>query len=82
MEKNKLLYESPQLTVVEFKVERGFAASFTAVKTINMFIDRERTGVGLMEGDHNFVGGYMDDRREDNSDPIGNWTLTDGGGHF
>lgn len=82
MEKNKLLYESPQLTVVEFKVEHGFAGSFTAVQSINMFIDREKTGLGLKDGDDNFVGGYMDGPAEDNSDPIGNWSLTNGDGYF
>lgn len=82
MKKTGQFYESPQLTVVEFKLERGYAASFRAVQTINMFVDREKQRVTLMEGDHNFVGGYMDGNREDNSDPIGNWTLTEGGGHF
>jgi hypothetical protein len=75
-------YEAPRLTVVEFRTERGYAGSFNAVQTINMFADRESQRVILMEGDHNFVGGYMDGEREDNSDPIGNWTLTDGTSHF
>lgn len=82
MKKTGLFYEPPQLTVVEFKVEKGYAGSFAPVQTINMFVDQHKNSVELMDLDNHFVGGYMDGDAVDNSDPIGNWTLTDGGGHF
>ena len=47
MKKEKKNYESPQLTVVEFCVERGFAASddqnvvISATQAINAYLDAE-----------------------------------------
>lgn len=47
MKKEKKIYESPQLTVVEFCVERGFATSDTqnvvisATQAINAYLDAE-----------------------------------------
>lgn len=45
MKKEKKNYESPQLTVVEFRVERGFAASgnlaLKATNAINAYVDAE-----------------------------------------
>lgn len=44
MKKEKKIYESPQLTVVEFRVERGFAESNPVMNTkqaIDVFLDTE-----------------------------------------
>lgn len=44
MKKEKKNYESPQLTVVEFRVERGFASSnlaLSASNAINAYVDAE-----------------------------------------
>lgn len=44
MKKEKKNYESPQLTVVEFRVERGFAESNLVMNTkqaIDAFVDTE-----------------------------------------
>lgn len=44
MKKEKKIYESPQLTVVEFRVERGFASSnlaLSASNAINAYVDAE-----------------------------------------
>lgn len=44
MKKEKKIYESPQLTVVEFRVERGFAESNLVMNTkqaIDAFVDTE-----------------------------------------
>ena len=44
MKKEKKIYESPQLTVVEFRVERGFADSNLVMNTkqaIDAYVDTE-----------------------------------------
>lgn len=46
MKKNKQNYEAPQLTVVEFRMERGFAESnlvMNAQQSIQAFVDMQMT---------------------------------------
>ena len=86
MKKNKLIYEAPQLTVVEFRTERGYAqSSFGAVERVNMYVDATMAALAVQDANGNLVGGYMDGSAIDNSEPTGDWTLTEwssGGGYF
>ena len=59
MKKNKQNYEAPQLTVVEFRMERGFANSdlvMNAQQRIQEFVDQEMLiQVGRIDGNNEVV---------------------------
>ena len=85
MKKEKKNYESPQLTVVEFRVERGFAGSDTLVSNaqqlVQGYIDYEVHAqvMGQVESGK-VVAGYMSGN-EDHSNAGGgsSWQYSDGG---
>lgn len=82
---NKLTYETPTLTVVEFRTERGFAESqftFNAAQRVNMFIDNEMRMERANDGtDGNLVGGYMSGHEDHSGDGAGGggWQYENGG---
>lgn len=84
MKKTGLFYEPPQLTVVEFKLEKGYAASsFPGVAgNVQMFADALQQEIDLVDhdGNGNLVGGYMNGPAEDNSNPYGGsgWEFQNG----
>lgn len=84
MKKEKKNYESPQLTVVEFRVERGFAES-TLVKNasdaVNAFVNTEMTiRIAQQDASGNVIAGNMTGN-EDHSDAGSGsaWQYADGG---
>lgn len=69
MKKNRQNYEAPTLTVVEFRIEKGYADStrtFSAVQRINNFVDESLVITGGNDGTSNgdfnagFMNGYVD----------------------
>lgn len=86
MKKEKKIYESPQLTVVEFCVERGFATSDTlassAQQLVQGYIDMEVQAqlMGQVDEGGNAVAGYMSGN-DDHSNAGGgsSWQYADGG---
>jgi hypothetical protein len=89
MKKEKKNYESPQLTVVEFRVERGFAASDTdpqnyvmgASQAINDYLDAEMAmRVANQDASGNVIASDMA-RNEDHTNDGGssNWQYSNGG---
>lgn len=86
MKKKITNYEAPQLTVVEFRMERGYAESaYTihgAAQQINMFLAEQEMIAANDGANGNLVGGYMTET-EDHSNPIGGsgWEY-ENGGHF
>lgn len=86
MKKEKKNYESPQLTVVEFCVERGFAASdplaSSAQQLVQGYIDMEVQAqlMGQVDEGGNAVAGYMSGN-DDHSNAGGgsSWQYADGG---
>lgn len=80
MKKKITNYEAPQLTVVEFRMERGYATSFGPSQVANM-IDQQAQQV-LMDANGNLVAGYVGDdgRTHDESEiPTGSsWTFENG----
>jgi hypothetical protein len=86
MKKEKKIYESPQLTVVEFRVERGFATSDTlassAQQLVQGYIDMEVQAqlMGQVDEGGNAVAGYMSGN-DDHSNAGGgsSWQYADGG---
>ena len=86
MKKEKNTYIPPVLTVVEFKTERGYAASatiFGTAENINMFIDAEMSSIASKDGEGNLVAGYMDGAAIDNSqNPSATGWEYENGGYF
>lgn len=84
MEKEKNTYIPPILTVVEFKTERGYAASadvvWNAAQEINMFVAAESDMTTGNDGDGNMAAGYLG-VQEDHSGDGGssNWSYSNGG---
>jgi len=89
MKKEKKNYESPQLTVVEFRVERGFAGSDTdpqnyvmgASQAINAYLDAEMAmRVANQDASGNVIAANMAGN-EDNSNAGGSsgWQYSNGG---
>lgn len=88
MKKNKQNYVAPGLTVVEFRVEKGYAVSgpldkwSSSAQQIQMLVETE---MGYMsesnDGEGNLVGGYMNGEAIDNSNPTGGsgWEFENGG---
>ncbi|MBR1766908.1 MAG: hypothetical protein IJ745_07750 [Bacteroidales bacterium] len=85
MNKNKKDYESPQLTVVEFRMERGFAASGEAnlwngwgiEQEVQMMLkDGQRSAVN---DDGDLTAGHFTDGGSISST---GWTNTETGGWF
>lgn len=85
MKKKITNYEAPQLTVVEFRMERGFATStlsvWSAQQRIQTFVDQQMIEAQDNDGQGNLVGGYMNGEAIDNSNPIGGsgWEFENGG---
>lgn len=85
MEKNKQIYEPPQLTVVEFRMEKGYALSSfvggsyaeNAAQQIQMMIDQE---LANNDGNGNYVAADLGEA-VDNSSPVGGsgWEYENGG---
>lgn len=84
MKKKITNYEAPQLTVVEFRMERGFAESAYTIngvaQQINMFM-AEQEAITANDNHGNLVGGYMDGEAIDHSNPTGGsgWEYENGG---
>ena len=86
MKKEKKIYESPQLTVVEFRVERGFAESsesvWAAQQAVQTFVDQQMIMAQANDGtDGNLVGGYMSGHEDHSGDGAGGggWQYENGG---
>lgn len=86
MKKGKKNYESPQLTVVEFRVERGFAAStdnivFNAAQNLNLTLETEMLIQAAKKDSHgNIIAAEMEGN-VDNSNAGGSssWQYSNGG---
>lgn len=86
MKKQVSFYAPPHLTVVEFKIERGYAASFGTNQVVNML--NEQFAVEMeMTNNGDFVGSYLGDADQghfhDESNPTASspWTF-ENGSHF
>jgi len=82
---NKLTYETPTLTVVEFRTERGFAESNYLLKNasdaVNAFVDTEMAiRIAQQDASGNVIAGNMAGN-EDNSNVGGSsgWQYANGG---
>ena len=84
MKKKQNKYLPPALTVVEFRMERGYAGSFGPVgdiqQEVNMFIQDQ---VMQTDANGNLVGTQLNTTVENNFTPSGNsgWTF-ENGSHF
>lgn len=87
MKKEKKNYESPQLTVVEFRVERGFADSDSnsivanAAQNLNLTLETEMLIQAAKKDSHgNIIAAEMEGN-VDNSNAGGssNWQYSNGG---
>ncbi len=85
MKKKITNYEAPQLTVVEFRMEKGFAVSGPFSQTVNMVNFYSSTlaeEAQQLAGDNGMVGGVMGEGQttEDHSNPYGGsgWTFENG----
>lgn len=88
MKKEKKIYESPQLTVVEFRTERGFATSGeesfvkNAHQAVDAFIANElgaQLQVGAMENG-NVVASYLGENEDmSNAGGSSGWQYANGG---
>lgn len=84
MKKEKKNYESPQLTVVEFRVERGFAESTivaNAAQNLNLALETEMLiQAAKKDNNGNIIAAEMGDN-VDNSNAGGssNWQYSNGG---
>ena len=88
MKKEKKNYESPQLTVVEFRTERGFATSGeesfvkNAHQAVDAFIANElgaQLQVGAMENG-NVVASYLGENEDmSNAGGSSGWQYANGG---
>jgi hypothetical protein len=85
MKKEKKNYESPQLTVVEFRVERGFAGSdnivYNAAQNLNLTLETEMLIQAAKKDSHgNIIAAEMEGN-VDNSNAGGssNWQYSNGG---
>lgn len=85
MKKEKKNYESPQLTVVQFRVERGFAESgnivFNAAQNLNLTLETEMLIQAAKKDSHgNIIAAEMEGN-VDNSNAGGssNWQYSNGG---
>ncbi|MBO4587008.1 MAG: hypothetical protein J5677_04235 [Bacteroidales bacterium] len=81
MKKNRQNYEAPTLTVVEFRIERGYAEStfnFGAVQKINNFVN-ESLDIQMNNGsDGNFNAGFMVNQEDHSNDVSGSWSYANG----
>lgn len=88
MKKEKKNYESPQLTVVEFRVERGFAGSsdennivFNAAQNLNLALETEMLiQAAKKDNNGNIIAAEMEGN-VDNSNAGGSnsWQYSNGG---
>lgn len=86
MKKNKKIYEAPLLTVVEFRTEKGFAASddnyiVNSQQAIQAFIDKEiHSQVMGMTTENGVVAATMEGN-EDHTNAGGgtSWQYSNGG---
>lgn len=86
MKKEKKNYESPQLTVVEFRVERGFADSTNSIvanaaQNLNLTLETEMLIQAAKKDSHgNIIAAEMEGN-VDNSNAGGssNWQYSNGG---
>lgn len=84
MKKNRQNYEAPALTVVEFRIERGFAASslmLSSSQRINSFVDENLTIVmGQQNANQEPIGAGMNGNI-DMTNPGGSsaWQYSNGG---
>lgn len=83
MEKEKNTYIPPILTVVEFKTERGYAASadvvWNAAQEINMFVAAESDMTAGNDGsDGNMAAGYLGGNEDHSNDASGSWSYSNG----
>lgn len=86
MKKEKKNYESPQLTVVEFRVEKGFAESgnnivANAAQNLNLTLETEMLIQAAKKDSHgNIIAAEMEGN-VDNSNAGGssNWQYSNGG---
>ena len=82
MERNKQFYEPPQLTVVEFKVERGYAesglASWTSPQRLQTFIDDQMLIADDLTSDGQLVAGYLENEDYTNPTASTGWQFEDG----
>ncbi len=84
MKKNQKIYVAPQLTVVEFRMERGFADStllIQAQQAINGYITNEVIQMHMGQMDNGNVVASSMTGNEDHSDAGSGsaWQYADGG---
>ena len=82
MKKKITNYEAPQLTVVEFRMERGYAQStlsvWSAAQRVQTFVDQQMIDqADMAEG--GLVAGYMDHQDYTNPTEGSGWRFEDGG---
>lgn len=75
--KEKLKYEAPTLTAVEFRVERGFAGSLIEFN-LNQEIEQQVMSELLTESEFN-AGNFTN---QDMTSPTGSWVYTQEGTWF
>lgn len=87
MKKEKKNYESPQLTVVEFRVERGFAGSSeesivaNAAQNLNLTLETEMLiQAAKKDNNGNIIAAEMGDNVDNtNAGGSSNWQYSNGG---
>lgn len=80
MKKNKQNYVAPGLTVVEFRVEKGYALSIQSpVQMINTAVEQQMFMAQIQDDGTNLVASTLNQGIEDNSTPTGGWQYENGG---
>ena len=81
MKKNKRIYETPQLTVVEFRIERGFADSYLvmqAQQNIQAFVDTEMAIQVAQQESHGEVVASVLEANQNQSEGGSSWQYANG----
>lgn len=81
--KQKKKYVAPELTVVQFHAERGYAASVTAwnaAQTINTYVDQMMVDQALLDDQNQLTAANLDMSDNDQyTAPTGSWQYGGGG---
>jgi hypothetical protein len=79
--KNKLTYQVPDITVVEFQLEIGYAASnlVFAQEKIQTFMDQQLAEVGNTTRDGEVATGYFINEDQTDATVSSGWAYQDGG---
>ena len=79
--KNRLTYQVPELTIVEFRKERGYVGSDLsfAHEKIQTFLDEQMVQADNTTRDGEVAAGYFQHENQTDSTVSSGWQYSDGG---